>query len=240
MKTKLLIICFVLMGCMSTTVLAQDSLRIAILGDSYSTFEGFIPKNYEIWYFSENNPRRNGILPNDVSKVEQTWWYQVVDRLNAKLEKNNSYSGSTISCSGYKKDVEVKGDYSDRTFMGRVYNLGNPDVILVFGGTNDDWARAPIGEYTYENWTKEQLKAFRPAMAKLLYELKMMYPKARLLFMLNTDLRDVINESVKEICQHYDVQCLVLKDIDKLKGHPSVKGMKSISDQVVEALLVTH
>ena len=226
--------------CLGTVMFAQDTLRISVLGDSYSTFEGYIPNHYAIWYFREDNPRR--FKHNDVSRVEQTWWYQVVEALHGKLEKNNSYSGSTICCTGYKNDTEVHGDYSDRTFMSRVYNLGNPNLIFVFGGTNDDWADVPYGEYVYDNWTKQQLCSFRPAMAKLLYELKMIYPEAKVLVMLNSDLDEIIDESVHEICRHYDVQCLDLKDVEKMGGHPSIKGMKSICDQVVEAVgsLVSH
>ena len=43
-------------------------------------------------------------------------------------------------------------------------NLGDPDIILVFGGTNDSWAGSPIGEYVWADWTDEQLYSFRPAM----------------------------------------------------------------------------
>ena len=33
--------------------------------------------------------------------------------------------------------------------------LGCPDVIFIFGATNDCWAGAPLGEYKYGGWTKE-------------------------------------------------------------------------------------
>ena len=58
---------------------------------------------------------------------------------------NNSYSGSTVCHTGYEK-----ADYSDRSFITRIHNLGTPDIILVFGGTNDSWAGAPIGVYQYD------------------------------------------------------------------------------------------
>lgn len=48
------------------------------------------------------------------------------------MKRNNSYSGSTVCHTGYQK-----ADYSDRSFATRMDNLGNPDVLLVFGGTND-------------------------------------------------------------------------------------------------------
>ena len=131
----------------------RDSLRISILGDSYSTFYGcVVPDTNAIWYFPDGNKYvQKG---NDVRKVEQTWWYQTIKRLGAKLERNNAYSGATICYTGYrpKKDMP-HDDYSDRAFITRSNWLGNPDVILVCGATNDSWCGAPIGDYVFGNWT---------------------------------------------------------------------------------------
>lgn len=214
----------------------SDSLRISILGDSYSTFVGWVvPDTNLIWYYpTESQYHQKG---NDVCAVEQTWWHQVIMRMGAKLERNNAYSGATICYTGYrpKKDMP-HDDYSDRAFITRSNWLGNPDVILVCGATNDSWCGAPIGDYVFGNWTDKQLYSFRPAMAKLLYDLKGNYPKARIVFILNSELKDEINESVHTICRHYNVPCLNLHNIDKQWGHPSVAGMKAFADQVVEFL----
>ena len=61
-------------------------------------------------------------------------------------------------------------------------------------------------------------------------------PNAKLLFILNSELKESINESVHTICKHYNVPCLDLKDIDKQQGHPSIKGMKEIAKQVTDYL----
>ncbi len=213
----------------------SKQLSYAILGDSYSTFEGYLtPDTNFIWYFRPENKELHA--KNDVRSVEQTWWYQTIEAMGGRLEVNNSFSGSTICYSGYKKDKQNGGDYSDRAFVTRSNKLGNPDVILVCGATNDSWAGAPIGEYTYGNATREQLYSFRPAMAKLLADLRVNYPKARIVFILNSELKPSINESVHTICDHYDVPCLDLQDIDKQMGHPSVAGMKAIAEQVVKFL----
>lgn len=214
----------------------SDSLRISILGDSYSTFVGWVvPDTNLIWYYPiESQYHQKG---NDVCSVEQTWWHQVIKRMGAKLERNNAYSGATICYTGYrpKKDMP-NADYSDRAFITRSNWLGNPDVILVCGATNDSWCGAPIGDYVFGNWSNEQLYSFRPAMAKLLYDLKGNYPMARIVFILNSELKDEINESVHTICKHYNVPCLDLHNIEKQSGHPSVAGMKAFADQVVEFL----
>lgn len=203
---------------------AQVKLTLAVLGDSYSTFAGFIPEGNACWYNSPADHKRT-----DVTKVEQTWWWQVANEGGYKLGAIESYSGATICNTGYRDE-----DYSDRSFVTRCTNLGNPDIILICGATNDSWANAPIGDYKYANWKRVDLYFFRPAMAKMLHDIKLHYPNVEVYFILNTELKKGINESVLEVCKHYDVPVIELVDIDKKSSHPSVKGMKAIAQQVLK------
>ncbi len=200
--------------------------RVSILGDSYSTFQGWIPDGYTNYY-----PASLHGETNDVSAPEECWWHLVATNLHGTLEKNDSFSGSTICYTGYNGC-----DASAWSFIARADRLGDPTHILVCGATNDSWANVPIGEYKWSDWTREDLFAFRPGMAKLLADLKTTYPKAKVFFILNTELSDAINESVHAVCQHYKVPCLDLHDIDKQAGHPSVEGMKAMAEQVLKAI----
>lgn len=204
---------------------AQKDYRksVTIFGDSYSTFVGYItPATNESWYFTDHR-----IKDNDVDNVEQTWWHQLLKKNDWKLCMNNSYSGSTISSSGYRGE-----DYTPRSFVTRAPNLGNPDIIFIFGATNDSWVPSPVGEYKYEGWTTDDLKAFRPSLAKLLDYMTKRYLGVEMYFILNSDLSDAIDASVFKICDHYGVPVIALHDIDKKAGHPSIEGMKAIAEQV--------
>ena len=205
---------------------AQVRPTVAVLGDSYSTFEGFIPKGHPEWYRTNVNK-----AATDVDKVEQTWWWQVVKNGGYKLGVNDSYSGSTVCFTGYDD-----ADSSDRSFVTRATNLGTPDIILVCGGTNDSWCGAKVGEYKYEGWKRADMYYFRPALAKLYTVLREHYPNVEIYFILNDCLRDDINESVDVISKHYGVPVIKLSGIDKQNGHPNVKGMKTFADQVLSAL----
>ena len=220
---RLFLMLVVMLVCVT---MGAQTKRVAILGDSYSTFEGTIPEGNAIWYFKRNNPKQT-----DVNRVEQTWWSLLIERKGWKLEKNNSYSGSTICNTGYNKE-----DYSDRSFTKRMDNLGNPDIIFIFGATNDSWAHAPIGEFKYENITKDDLWSFRPAMAYMLDWMTKHYVKSDIYFLLNDGLSKEVTESSKLICQHYGVKCIELKGIHKMAGHPSIKGMQQIADQIEQAM----
>ena len=93
-----------------------------------------------------------------------------------------------------------------------------------------------MGEYQYSDWTKDDCKNFRPALACLLDMLKKQYPKAELYSILNSELNEDVNESMREVCKHYNVQLIELHDIEKQNGHPSISGMKAICDQLLEAI----
>ena len=206
---------------------ALAQTRVTIFGDSYSTFYGSIPSTHEPWYGPVGSGwEKDG---NDVTKVEQTWWHQMIERMGWQLEINNSWSGSTVGYFGYQNE-----NYQPRSFNTRVAYLGEPDIIFCLAGTNDSWTGENPGEYKYANWTENDMWYFRPALARLLSTMKQNYPLAKIYFVLNTDLKDWTNESVHVICKHYDVPCIDLHDIDKQLGHPSQKGMKAIADQVIE------
>ena len=154
-KIALILFCSVILTLLTQ---CQNPKKVSILGDSYSTFEGHVfPENNALWYFKI--PRYG----TDVSSVNQLWWHQLIAGKNYQLEVNNSFSGSTISNTGYNNM-----DASCCSFLARMNNLGNPDIIFIFGATNDVWARAPLGDFQYSDWTKGSLFQFRPAMAFML------------------------------------------------------------------------
>ena len=218
--------------------------KISIMGDSYSTFEGWSnidmegnPNEFWVYYPHEGN--------TDVTTVEKTWWYMLCQKPEFELEISNSYSGPVVSNTHYN-GVDVTD--SDLSFMHRVgenaygvdYN-GDPDIILVFGGTNDCWAGVALGDYVYDNWTDADLKCFRPAFSKLLASLQTLYPDATVYSITNRNddilgLTKPYAKSIEKVCKHYGVTNIVLKDIEKTDGHPTYKGMQSICEQVYEVL----
>jgi len=220
-RTTISIVAILFVCC---TACAQK-LSVSILGDSYSTYEGYLtPSTNAVWYQVKNAGNKT-----DVTSVRQTWWHQLISSQGWKLCVNNSYSGSTICHTGYDGN-----DFSDRSFLTRMDNLGCPDILFVFGATNDSWSGAPIGEFKYDGIAGGDLWTFRPALAYLLAHLQNRYLGTDIYFILNDGLSAEVTSSVKTICEHYGVKCIVLHNIHKISGHPSVKGMKQIADQIKE------
>lgn len=193
-------------------------VKVSILGDSYSTFDGWVPAGHDIWYGVGKG--------NDVQDVSQTWWYRLIDDNGLQLEKNNSWSGATICNTGYGGK-----DFSDRSFLTRSGDLGeNPDVIFVFGGTNDAWAGSPLGDADGTD-----MFSVRPATKAMLRNIKTTYPDALCMVIINTELSKEVEDALIVACEAEEVPYVKLQNIDKQSGHPSINGMRQISGQVWKA-----
>jgi len=214
-----------LLACAGTAYGAETAKTFAVLGDSYSTFEGVIPAGNACWYFK---PPRN---QNDVTEERELWWSVLAEMTGLKRGTVEAFSGSTVCNRGY-----YGRDYADCSFLARAGRLGACDVILVCGATNDSWAQVPVGGDKDADWTKEDLYTFRPGMSKLLADLRRGYPEAKVYFILNSMLRDDIVAAVRETCGRAGVGLVELKGVAKQKGHPSVVGMRTIAAQVANRL----
>ncbi len=208
--------------------------NVFILGDSYSTFTGFIPEWCASYYLPEGRPE------TDVTEVSQTWWHRLLDNTDSHLVLNSSFSGTTVCHTGYDGS-----DCSARdSFCARLKNLVNEgffadndiDTFFIFGGTNDCWANSPIGEIKLANRTEQDLFSFSPALCHIIETVKSVCPNARIIAVVNDGLKPEISETVSTAAAHYGIQAINLKDIDKREGHPTIKGMEQIYSQIINSL----
>lgn len=213
---------------------ASKPQKIVILGDSYSTFEGCIPEGYANWYWV-------GEGGNDVHSADSTWWSHLQRRTGVDILLNSSYSGATICNIGYRGE-----DYTDRSFVtraktdivredGKAGRCGEiPDAVLIFGGTNDCWAKSPRGKVVDPaEWRSANLNECFPATSYLLGYLKEKLPaETRVIVIVNTELGEEFETSFAEACKLYGAECVQLKDIHKIRNHPSQLGMRQIADQL--------
>ena len=205
--------------------LVESKPTVAVLGDSYSTFLGHIPEGNAYWYSSKPQGE------NDVVKVEDTWWHQFCTTAGYDLVLNESWSGSTICNTGYGGNP-----CPTWSFIARMKNIvagdSDPDLILICGGTNDSWANSPIGELKFGDWTSEDLNSYLPACCYMIDYLRREAPQAKIVCVINSELKPEITQGQFDACAHYGAHALLLKDVDKLLGHPSVAGMTAMSEQV--------
>ena len=204
--------------------------NVFIMGDSYSTYKGYIPEGYHSFYSDER--KTNPI----VKGVEKTWWSILANENNLNTVLNDSFSGSTI-CNTVREALSVESSFVsriDKYMSEKFFDRNKINTMLIFGGTNDSWINAPIGNLKYSDWTVDELKCVLPAFCYLIDSAKKVVEDV--IVIINTDLKQEITEGFVEACKKNEVRCLCLKEIDKENGHPTELGMKQISEQVAECL----
>ena len=205
-----------------------------IFGDSYSTFKGFVPDGYAVYYPENKN------FETDVKQVEQTWWHQVISGANLNLVLNNSWSGSTIGYTGYNNtDCSKTSSFIYRLkqlIEDGFFEKNQIDTVFVFGGTNDSWSNAPLGEIKFSEWEEKDLFSVLPAISFFLNLLRQQLPNAKIYCLINRDIKAEIVSCIKKACEQYGATPVTFDKIDKMNGHPTIEGMKDIKDGVLKVL----
>lgn len=202
--------------------------NILIFGDSYSTFENHIPKGYDVFYPSHGD--------GTVTDVLHTWWGMLANETFSSIVLNNSWSGSTICNTGYEGDCSRTSSFICRLnqlIENGFFESNNLDRVFVFGATNDSWSGNACGNLIFENWTGEDLMLVLPGISYFVSTLTSVVPNSKIHFIINTELRQEIENGITEICKHYGVPFTKLCDIDKVGGHPTLIGMTQIKNQVL-------
>lgn len=210
--------------------------RFMIFGDSYSTHLDYIPEGYAHYYCDEG---RAPDQPVTKMQMQQTWWGQMMERTDATLVLNDSWSGSTIGYTGYEGDCSTSSSFIYRyrkLVENGFFAKNHVDTIFVFGGTNDSWAGAPLGVEKYADFDENELFNVLPAICYFMTTLKKDHPNTRVVFIGNCDIKQEIIDCMINASERLGVEFVALHDIDKISGHPTVLGMTQICDQIMEKL----
>lgn len=193
--------------------------KISILGDSLSTFKDNIPSGNATYYPNDNN---------DVTLVEQTWWMNLVNNSNAQLEINNSFSGSKVSGS------------EGSSYTKRIENLGNPDYIIIHGGTNDIWQNVPAGTLHFDlSDDKINENEFADSYDLMIRKCRNLYPHANIILVIPHIVSVEYTSIIKEIAIHYNLFGIV--DLHESSfilsnGHYQIADMQTVSSAVSKIL----
>ncbi len=214
----------------------MENVNTIIFGDSYSTHESIIPKGY-ITYYSDSG-RAEGPAVTSL-KMQDTWWYRYISHVGGKLLRNDSWSGSTICYTGYNhEDCSRSSSFIYRyrqLKQSGFFEKNRVDRVLVFGGTNDSWSDAPLGELKTCDWQEQDLFCVLPAISYFAYTLKTDLPDAEIVFIINTDIKEEIRSCMEEVARCFGLRSVRLEGISKEYGHPTATGMREISEQLIRA-----
>jgi len=222
---------------------------VSFLGDSLTTFAGYIP--------SANRAR----YPEDdlLQVVDDTWWKRIVNQFGFRLGINESWAGSRISWDGTTESADI-GANKHIASVARISNLknsGNPDVIVVWGGTNDIAGAVTLGTFSSSTATytlSNTVDTYANACRTMFYRLMTSYPRARIYCVLpcystmyTSSSLDTYNNMLRDICDFFKVTYIDLRLLPIGQNrymkilpdgtHPNAIGMKMISDFVYKSML---
>ncbi|MCF0174138.1 MAG: hypothetical protein HUJ95_02250, partial [Bacteroidales bacterium] len=202
----------------------EGKIRVSVIGDSISTYISYIPGGYSTYYPTA-----------DVTSPRYTYWYRLVydNMTNAVLDKNIAWSGSLVAAA--PNETYSTEHWWNHDFVARFIErgMGNPDVILIHGGTNDTGSRGKnagvtlLGSYDVSGAavpsdvefeavyakvdgaaTRADLEAlpdqtFIEAYCKLLGLMHQQYPNAKVVMIIGDWIPSGAQKSLIKIQQHY-------------------------------------
>ena len=226
----------------------KPALRVSVIGDSISTFDGYIGGN------------RAYYPAYTVTDVSQTYWHKLIYKYmsNATLDTNIAWSGSYVSrCTDSNHSDK---HYYTKDFCARVKStgLGNPDIILVHGGTNDS-GNGDGWVTLYNNYSiagtaipsdSEFASVFATAAAattldaayalddtsfvtayvKLMRIFQLRYPKAKVVLLIGDYVGESCRKSTIKIANHYNkVSGYQLVDFQVISPYKENKVITKVS-----------
>jgi uncharacterized repeat protein (TIGR02543 family) len=200
---------------------------VSILGDSITTFLGYIPNGFAYFY-----PYPTA----GFGDVNQTWWMQLINHTGMKLLANNSWSGSAVAGTAASAGQNI--DRLKHLYIGDVV----PDVIIIFMGAND----APSPYIT--------LNEFDVAYGKMIKNIKEKAPNAEIIVCTLPDIplytlqaQDEYNEVIRKYAQQNNFKIIDFdsaftreqKDIYLVdSAHPSKTGMIKLAEVALNDLAI--
>ena len=237
-----------------------SGLKLSILGDSISTFDGYIPTDYNIFYPGSG----------DISTVEKTWWWQMMNTTGMELNANASSSNTTITGDSLDTTGSAPGCSTKRMIDLTPGDDGPaPDILIVFMGTNDFLRSVELGTFTEPSQQDEGIVTnFCDAYELMIQKLNALYPNAEIYFctLLETNAGDVdeypqsypatnkngntigdFNAEIATIASAYSYPVIdvhncgiTYEKLDQYTSdgvHPNTEGAKLIAEYITNALL---
>lgn len=234
--------------------------KLSIMGDSISTFDGYIPTDYNIFYPGSG----------EISTVEKTWWFQVYQATGMLLHANASSSNTTITGNSADTTGSAPGCSTKRMLdLTPGDNGAPPDILFVFMGTNDFLRSVELGSFSGASArTEGEITNFCEAYELMIQKLNALYPDTEIYFftLLETSAGDVddnpdaypatnkngntigdFNAEIATIASAYGYPVIDVHNCgityetlgeDTSDGvHPNAAGAKKIADYVTHSLL---
>lgn len=189
---------------------AKPSLKIAVLGDSISTFA-----NYSEDTGTEYYPRGN------VQSVRQTWWYIVAEMLG---DTENIAVSAINRTAFYDFGEDLPPVYADARITRLGVN-GSPDIVFINAGTNDGFAAQNTNIVYTEDITALNALANSTVkgIALTIRKIQNAYPAAKIVMLIPKQAK------LSSMVEGYNLE-RVTKIADEIKAYAEMYGAWKVID----------
>ena len=219
---------------------------LSVLGDSISTYPGYIPEGYSCYYGT-----------NLMNSVTYMWWHRLMTALEMNLCVNNAYSGS---CVAVKAGV-AEGYSGCNTLRNMRLHTETkiPDVIIVQMGTNDYIGKVPVGEYELADGPVFDTSTFMGAYAKMLWNISSKYPNTKVYCSTLPKMRnvreteypvsgmEVYNDAIRKVADLFGADIIDFASCGMTSGnipnymvdgriHPNKDGQALMANKAIEKI----
>ncbi len=216
--------------------------NMAILGDSISTFEGFING-------IDGSAENMSFYDSTVMSVNETWWRRIANTKGWYIMSNESIGNTRVTWDGTEVNNMGIGQRYYMAGDSRIDSLGRngaPDKIFIFGGTNDYLNGVNPGKI--DEIDLNDVTVFTNAYSVMINKIKNKYPNADIICLApyvpitNPDAASnanaiadaIVNVSRKYNCKYADLRNITFVNEDFLGDvHPSSSGMEKIANYVL-------
>lgn len=229
---------------------------VSIIGDSISTFEGYLADSQYLRYFPKY----------DVTSVEQTWWKLMLNKSGMVLHKNCAWSGSYVTGSS-SSTTSASAGCSTKRINDLAKNGVAPDIVICFIGINNlqtSTAGTELGNWKGGTLPSEgTINTFSEAYALMVSKILKKYPRTEVFlctlldtnkdgwdndgtsFPTNKDSRTLkdYNDTIRFIAEAFGVNVIDIHacgvnwfNLDTFTAdglHPNAEGMKKIAEKML-------
>lgn len=216
---------------LSVAALKAFPKRIGVLGDSISTYQGMIPAGYSVYY-----PKTSGDC-TDVNDWKKTYWGQLITNYwMGELDVNSSWSGGCVAPGSTRAATP---------FTVRCKDFIDPDVILLFGGTNDCQSSCAValGDFDFDSpvGSLNTNARFRESYIAVIKTIQATYPKAQIICIIGNHIEGEYAPSVQTIAEHFGLPFVDFRGDTNVTVysslHPNAAGHAYMAKKIYETTL---
>lgn len=202
-----------------------NGLKLSILGDSISTFDGYSNDITSNTTLGSNVPRYGlktstlSSIDTTLSSVDETYWMKTINDLDMELCVSNTWRGTRVTTTGTTYPKNSSGCLTRSVNLHNDIKNEDPDIIVVYMGINDLDHEVTLGSFNelseiYNNETKEytvDTNIFAPSYAMMIHKILTRYSNSDIYIMNHlpnhygfVEATNVWNEQIKYISDYFN------------------------------------